>query len=267
MTASQDSFREQYENLQSQWRQLAIDRGRQYLKYLAPRAPVDFVLVGKMTSISEKDAAEISPGNFPAVNPPGYNLLLSIGDLILNYGAHRHLCQPGERYYLTDLGKGAVPPKHAKGKIQKEEFTAWYPMLLDELKLVAKLDATVIPVSSATGSFLKEQKKQGNFPYRLTTPILHWSTAAVSAAKMAASFFPHEWDEYRRSTSWEDLRASTEEIFSEAGLDQHIDDVHRCFKDKFREFHAHYMFTYKKEMPLKRPDAGQPNFIPGLAGS
>ena len=252
MTVDQNPCREQYENLQSRWRQLAIVHGHQYLQYLAPRARVDFVLVGKMTSIGEKDADEIPPGEFPDIAPPGFNLLNSIGDLILNYGAHRHLCQPGERYYLTDLGKCAIPPKHAKGKLQKEEFTAWYPMLLEELKLVAKPEATVIPVGSAAGDFLKAQP---HFPYRLTTPILHWSTAAVSAAKMASSLFPREWDEYRRSTSWEDLRASTEEIFTEAGLGQHMDVVHRRFKDKFKEFHAHYMFTYKKEMPLKRPDA------------
>ncbi|MCE2501723.1 MAG: hypothetical protein J4G13_12820 [Dehalococcoidia bacterium] len=249
---------EHYENLQSKWRQLAIKRKRQYLQYLAPRARVDFVLAGKMTSIGEKDAAEIPPGEYPDIDPPGYNLLTSIGDLILNYGAHRHLCQPGERYYLTDLGKGAVPPKYAKGKTQKEEFTAWYPMLLEELKLVAKPDTTVVPIGSATGDFLRAQP---NFPYRLTTPILHWSRAAVSAAKMAGSLFPREWDEYRRSTSWEDLRTSTEEIFIEAGLGQHMDAVHRCFKDKFREFHAHYMFTYKKEMPLKRPDACYLDFV------
>ncbi len=243
---------EQYENLQSQWRQFAIERNRQYLQYLAPRARVDFVLVGKMTSIDEQHAAETPPGKFPDVPPPGYNLLISMGDLILNYGAHRHLCQSGETYYLTDLGKGAVPPKYAKGKILKEEFTAWYPKLLEELELVAKPDATVVPVGSATGHFLKAQP---NFPYRLTNPILHWSTAAVSAAKMAGSLFPREWDAYLRSTSWEDLRASTEEVFTKAGLDQHMDAVHRRFKDKFRELHAHYMFTYKKEMPLKRPDA------------
>ena len=252
MTADQDSFREQYENLQIQWRQLAVERDRQYLQYLAPQAPVDFVLIGKMTSISEKDAVETPPGDFPDVPPPGYNLLLSIGDLILNYGAHRHLCRPGERCYLTDLGKCAIPPKHAKGKLLADEFAVWYPMLLEELKLVAKPDATVIPVGSATGNFLKAQP---NFPYRLTTPILHWSNAAVSAAKMASSFFPDEWDDYRRSTSWEDLRASTEEIFTAAGLDHHMDSVHGRFKDKFGEFHAHYMFTYKKEMPLRRPDA------------
>ena len=236
MTADEASFVEQYETLQSQWRQLAIDHGHQYLQYLAPRAPVDFVLVGKMTSIRVEDAAEIAPGEYPIIDPPGYNLLSSIGDLIVNYGAHRHLCQPGERYYLTDLGKCAVPPKSAKGENQNEEFTAWYPRLLEELKLVAKPGATVIPVGSATGDFLKAQS---NFPYHLTTPILHWSRAAVSAAKMAGSLFPREWDEFRRNTCWEDLRASTDEIFTAAGLGQHMDDIHRRFKDKFGELHAH----------------------------
>ena len=252
MIEDQESFGEQYENLQSQWRQLAIDHGHNFLQYLVPRGRVDFVLVGKMTSIGEKDAGEIPPGYFPAIGPPGFNLLSSIGDLILNYGAHRHLCRPGESYYLTDLGKCALPPKYAKGKIAKDEFTAWYPMLLEELELVAKPGATVIPVGSATGNFLEGKP---SFPYRLTTPILHWSTAAVAAAKMAGSLFPREWNEFRRSTSWDDLRASTEEIFVAAGLGEHMDVVDRNFADKFKDFHRHYMFTYKKEMPLKRPDA------------
>ena len=116
---------------------------------------------------------------------------------------------------------------------------------------MAKPDTTVIPVGSATGNFLKGQP---NFPYRLMEPILHWSRAAVSAAKMASSLFPHEWEEFRQATSWEDLRASTEEILSEAGLVQHMDDIHRKHSGKFGDMQIHYMFTYKKEMPLRRPD-------------
>ena len=254
MTTDQDSLREQYDALQSQWRQLAIEHEHHYLQYLAPRAPVDFVLVAKMTSINEQAATEIPPGEYPAIPPPGFNLLVSLGDLILNYGAHRHLCKPGETYYLTDLGKCALPPKHVKGILQEKEFIAWYPLLLDELKLVAKPDATVIPVGSATGNFLKRQR---NFPYALTEPILHWSTAAIVAAKMAGSLFPQEWNEFRQATSWEDLRASTEEIFFEAGLGQYTNDVHHRFKGKFKDMHRHYMFTYKKEMPLRRLDVSE----------
>ena len=109
MTTDQ-AFREKYDVLQSQWRQYAIEeRRRHYLRYLPPRGPVDFVLVAKMTSISKKEAEEVEPGERPYIEPH-YNLLISIGDFILNYGAHRHLCKPGETYYLTDLGKCAIPP-------------------------------------------------------------------------------------------------------------------------------------------------------------
>lgn len=244
------AFREQHDALQSQWRQLATKHGHHYLQYLAPKGPVDFVLVAKMTSIDERAASELSPGDYPNVAPP-FNLYVSLGDLILNYGAHRHLCKPGEAYYLTDLGKCAIPPKRAKGKLQRDEFNDWYPLLLEELELVAKPNAIVIPVGSATGKFLGTQE---NFPYRLAEPILHWSRAAVAAAKMASSLFPLEWKEFREATDWKDLCASTEEILIAADLGQHINDFHRQHKGKFREMHLHYMFTYKKEMALRRQD-------------
>ena len=246
------SFQEQYDALQSKWRQSAIEHKHQYLRYLAPRGPVDFVLVAKMTSISEQAAAEIPPGEFPEVPPPYHNLLLSLGDLALNYGARRHLCETGETYYVTDLGKCAVPPKRAKGNAQEQEFNYWYPMLLKELELVAKPNAIVVPVGSATGAFLE---RHPDFPYRLTEPILHWSTAAIVAAKMASSFFPEEWREFRQTTGWEDMLASTDESFREAGLGQYIESVDLRFKDKFADMHRHYMFTYKLQMPLRKLDA------------
>ena len=252
MTTTQ-TFQERYDTLQCQWRQSAVEHKHHYLPYLAPRGPVDFVLVAKMTSIREQDAAKLPPGDFPDVPPPPFNLLHSLGDLSLHYGARRHLCEPGETYYVTDLAKCALPPKLAKGKTQEEEFKYWYPMLLKELELVAKPAATVIPVGSATGAFLKGQP---NFPYRLTEPILHWSTAAIVAAKMASSFFPQRWREFQQTTSWDDLRASTEELLREACLGQHMESIDHRFKDKFDDRNRHYMFTYKMEMPLRRLDRG-----------
>ena len=115
MTTDQDSLREQYDALQSQWRQLAIEHEHHYLQYLATRAPVDFVLVAKMTSINEQAATEIPPGEYPAIPPPGFNLLVSLGDLILNYGAHRHLCKPGETYYLTRIHRKEVAEPTGQG--------------------------------------------------------------------------------------------------------------------------------------------------------
>ena len=248
--SSQQHFKERYDAQQGKWRLLAKGHGHQYLNYLPPRGSVDFVLVGKMTSIGEKDAEEVPPGEFPAIDPP-FNLYGSMGDLILNYGAHRHLCRPGETYYLTDLGKCAIPPSKAKGKREKEEFTTWYPLLLEELELVAKPTATVIPVGKATGNFLKNQP---NFKYRLTEPILHWSTAVIAAAQMASSLFPQEWDQFHRATRSEDLIKSTGEVFRQAGLNKYMGTVERRIKKEFTDVRKHYMFTYKKLMPLMRPE-------------
>ncbi len=252
---NEQEFREKYEALQSQWRQLAIDHGHHYLRYLPPLGKVDFVLVAKMPSISEKDAKETAHGEYPA-SEPHLNLYISMGDLILNYGAHRFLCRPGETYYLTDLGKCAMPPSKAKGGLQDDEFICWYPKFLEELALVAKPNATVIPVGSATGNFLKRKRDEdpSSFPYELAEPILHWSRAATAAAKMASSLFPQEWKDYSVTTHWKDLSECTEEVFNRAGLTEYIAAVQQRFEGKFTDIHKHYMFTYKKEMPLRWPD-------------
>ncbi len=250
---TQPTFRQRYDDLQNKWRQFAISHDDYYLQYLPPSAPVDFILVGKMTSIDEKAASNLSPGKYPNIETVPFNLYATLGDWVLNYGAHRHLCKPGETYYLTDLAKCAIPPKLAKGKHQEKKFSDWYPLLLEELKLVTKPKATVIPIGSATSEFLRRQE---NFPYPLTDPILHWSRAAVAAAKMASSFFPHEWKEFKGAAGWEDLRASIEQILAQADLSQHMDAVQK-FEGKFTEMYLHYMFTYKKEFPLRRQDVSE----------
>ena len=254
MTTAQ-TFKEQHDALQNQWLEYAIGRERHYLRYLPPQGKVDYVVVAKMTSIDKSKAQRLDPGellNYPA---PHLNLLISIGDLTLNYGVYRYLCKPGETYYLTDLGKCAIPPQQARGKLEREEFEFWYPKLLEELELVAKSTATVVAVGRATWNFLQKQQKQSEFPYQLVGPILHWSPQLVAAAQMASTLFPSEWEEFQQTTSWEDLYKSTDEIFSDAGLSQHMDTVGQRIKKDFRKRDMHYMFTYKKQMPLLRPDS------------
>ena len=126
---------------------------------------------------------------------------------------------------------------------------------MEELELVAKPTATVVAVGRATWNFLQKQQKQSEFPYRLVGPILHWSPQLVAAAQMASTLFPSEWEEFQRTTSWKDLYKSTDEIFRDAGLSQHMDTVGQRIKKEFRNRDIHYMFTYKKQMPLLRPDS------------
>ena len=117
--------------------------------------------------------------------------------------------------------------------------------------MVAKPTATVIPVGRATWNFLR---KQAGFPYRLVGPILHWGKQTVGAAQMASTLFPLEWEEYRQTQAVKDLGKSIEETFAQAGLSQYTHEVTQRITKEFREIDRHYMFTYKKQMPLLRPD-------------
>ncbi|MDE2808120.1 MAG: hypothetical protein OXN90_06835, partial [Gemmatimonadota bacterium] len=144
----------------------------------------------------------------------------------------------------------AIPPSEARGKLQEDEFRFWYPRLLEELELVAKPTAIVIPVGRATWNLLQ---KQSGFPYRLAGPVLHWGKQTVGAALMASTLFPEEWQVYRQTPIVKELSKSIEETFAQAGLIQHTHEVTQRITKQFREIDKHYIFTYKKQMPLLRP--------------
>ena len=72
---------------------------------------------------------------------------------------------------------------------------------------------------------------------------------------MASSFFPPKWEEFQRTTSWQDLLANTAEILEGAGLGKHVESIDIRFKDKFGDTCRHYMFTYKMQMPLRKSGA------------
>lgn len=44
------------------------------------------------------------------------NFLNSIEDFILHFCARRYLCNPGERYHITDVSKGGMPVSAAGEK-------------------------------------------------------------------------------------------------------------------------------------------------------
>ncbi len=63
----------------------------------------------------------------------GFDLLVSLGDLIPKYGAAATSANLERQTYLTDLGKCAPHPRKPKGKLEDEEFRIWYQALLAEL--------------------------------------------------------------------------------------------------------------------------------------
>ena len=240
-------FGKKYGVLQDQWRQLAISDGCNYLSFLAPAGVVDFVLVGAVVNIDNKAVTGSPPGHHPA--EPFPNFLVSQSDFILHYSARAYLCRPNEMYHITDLGKSAIPAGKAKGKRQREEFNKWYPRLLDELALVTKPSALVIPIGSDVHNFLKSKS---NFGYRLSEPILHPSRATTGAATMASKFFDEEWKAFRDRVDCEDIVNHVRDLLGMAKLGHRAEEIGRRIRKAFRVRDLHYMFTYSKLMPRVR---------------
>ena len=159
-----------------------------FLPNVAPLAPVDFVLIG-----SEPSRAGWAPTDEEARDNVAKGFRNFGGCKRcepLHYCVDRWLCQGSGSYYLTDLAKGAV-----FGSVpwpgNWEKYERWYPLLLAELKLVAKLDATVISIGSSAGEFLVQRGLRGH-----VGKVPHYSGRARNLGKMAAAF-QAEWESFR----------------------------------------------------------------------
>ena len=103
------------------------------------------------------------------------NFLTSLDALILHFAASHYLCKPGERYHITDISKGAMLVKRA-GLARLERYDRWYPLLLEELRLVGAPDASIVAVGGAVAKHLALRGFHQPF-----TRIIHYSNQAGGA--------------------------------------------------------------------------------------
>ena len=63
-------------------------------------------------------------------------------------------------YHITDLSKGAMRVTDASSSLalRYERYKRWYPLLCEEIKLVARPNAPIIPVGHVVRDFLTVQK-------------------------------------------------------------------------------------------------------------
>ena len=254
MTADRD-FHQQYETLQAKWRQHAKNHKSHYLPYAPPRGKVDYVLVAEIPNVDVKkaEAENVEWGDYPLDEfEPPKSLYGSLNDLTLHYACRRYLCKAGETYYITDLGKAAIPASQVKSADKRREFDFWYPKFLEELALVAKPTGTIIPVGRTTYHFLSKKPNTDFGDRILANPILHWSKQLVAAAKMASSFFPNEWEQFQESVGVKEVLKTTQAAYREAGLSRYFKSIKPRLLKEFKERDKHYMFTWKKEMHIRR---------------
>ena len=161
-----------------------------FLPNVTPTEPVDFILIG----------AEPSKGNWCPNDTDG-RLAIEFGFrnfrgcwecTELHHCIHKYLCQGQGTFYLTDLAKGAIRGHNDKKK-KWLKYERWYDLLIEELALVAKPDATIISIGGTTAHFLNTKGLHGHVG---TVP--HYSKSTRNHGKYIP-VYKEQWEKFNRT--------------------------------------------------------------------
>ena len=210
-----------------------------YLPNIKPKGKVDFILVAMEPSSGgwDENGKQIVPKNF----------LGSGEDLIMHFCLRNYLCADGQTYHVTDVAKGGMKTKQAK-KGSPKRWRLWYPLLEEEIELVAKPDAGVIALGRGVEKFLKERETP-----RLAGAIPHFSTNASLARTIAPQLLPWEWREFSASVRVDDIERTAQEMMQGKRYDKYrckiLNDLR---KGGLTESRKELMFTYKALFTVMR---------------
>ena len=194
---------------------LAEADGDVFLPNPEPAGPVEHVFICMEPSLggwsidAEDARAKIAAGfrNF---------VFLDHGTLSLHFAIREYLCRSGERYHLTDISKGAMAVNRA-GIDRRKRWDRWYPLLLDELNLVAIPGAHTFAVGGIVDGFLSEN----SFPRGLTktihySSVMHYSPVNVAHRKRRIAAREADFTEFKRSLSIDRVLAVAKEVMTES---------------------------------------------------
>ena len=236
-------FDEQYARLECEFRnQIARDNDKDdvcshYLPNITPAGSVDYVLIG-MEPSSGGDTSTA-----PDEDQHHRNFSNSLQDFILHFCIAEYLCAGGHNYYLTDLSKGAMPVRDAAPRRQCR-YRKWYPLLCEELALVAKPDARIIAIGNEVEHFLRKQ----SLPRPLAGKIIHYSHSAARWWKRLPERHPEQFEEFLTTVCWADVERTVKRVMTEgqmgpAAIDDTLDRLRGG--SGLTESKKQLMFSYK----------------------
>ena len=220
-------------------RGLAERQGDVFLPNPEPRGPVDYVLMCMEPSLGRWSR---SPAEARARIESGFrNFLYSLEDFILHFCVRRYLCTGGERYHITDLSKGAMLVEAASSEREKR-YDSWYPLLEEELKLVAREGAHFIAVGRPVAEYLVWK----GFPKPLTR-IIHYSGQAGRARKAGIVGREGSYESFRTMVSLAELLATARDVLEGAGVPAGMRDetLARLRNGELSESRCQLIFNYK----------------------
>lgn len=239
-----------YRELEQRMRALAEADGDVFLPNPEPSGPAEYVLIcmepslGRWARTPEQAKARVESGF--------RNFLSSIEDFIVHFCARRYLCEPEQRYHITDLSKGAMLVNRA-GCARTQRYDRWYALLLEELELCATPSAGIV----AVGNVVSQHLEGRHFP-RPFTPVIHYSGQAGRARSTFVMGREDCFRSFRGSVSIEDVLATAEATLRAASIPSGIRDetLSRLVKAQLTTSRQQLIFNYKmafESMRVVRP--------------
>jgi hypothetical protein len=234
-----EGFRAAYRELEARMKILAEADGDVFLPNPEPLGPVEYVFVcmepslGRWARSADEARSKVEAGF--------QNFISSIEDFIFHFCIQQYLCEPTQRYHITDLSKGAMLVERA-GVARTQRYDRWYGLLVEELDLVATSGAGIFAVGNAVAQHLERRA----FP-RPFTQVLHYSGLAARAR--AAGIVGHEdrVEALRRSVSLKRGLATAEDVLIASAVPASFRDetLARLAKSQLSESRQQLIFNYK----------------------
>ena len=233
------TFHQVYGELEQKIECMIEEENTIFLPFLRPKGPVDFVLVGMESSLG----GWAPSGPTEACEKRGQGMkhfAWSMEDFILHYCIRNYLCPGGETYYLTDLAKGAMFTKEAADG-RRARYEKWYPILEEEIGLIAKPEAKIISIGTVVGTFLSAKAL-----YRHAGTILHYSPQAARHRGLEGK----SCEEYKRFTSSVELchvLQTAEKVLEKGEVCPSLkcEILKRLKKSELSDSRKRLMFNYK----------------------
>lgn len=233
------SFHAAYRDLEGRMEALAEEDGDVFLPSPEPERPVDHVFncmepsLGRWARSAERAKSKVDAGS--------RNFLYSIEDFILHFCIRHYLCEPTQRYHITDFSKGSMLVERAR-LARRQRYDKWYPLLQEEIDLVATSDATIVAVGKHVFRHLERRGFQRPF-----TQIIHYSRLAGSARRAAIVGHEDDFEAFRVSVSIKDVAASAEAILRETHVPTEMceETLSRLSKSQLSTSRQQFIFCYK----------------------
>ena len=241
MNNSDENFQARYQTLEAQMKSLAEKDGDAFLPNIKPVDSVDYVLICMEPSLGKwartVDAARSK------VDAGFRNFTSSIEDFILHFCIQTYLCEPTQRYHLTDLSKGAMLGDLANND-RTERYDRWNQLLLKEIEIVAKPEAGIFAVGNAVAQHLKRRK----FP-RPFKQVIHYSPMAGKARKTGVVGHEKSFERFKETITLKYVLDTAEVVLAASVPKIFLDETMKKLKgmSQLTESQQMLIFNYKLE--------------------